>query len=150
MYMCLFCKIINREESAAIVYEDKSVIAFLDKYPLSPAHTLVVTKDHFDNFLQLDKEHISELSYATKIVATAVSKSVKATGMRILTNIGKSAGQVIFHVHVHIIPTWDSDLPIEFSEFEPRKEQTKEYYEMLKRVISENIKSIIEYTDKSR
>ncbi|ARM74995.1 HIT family protein [Acidianus manzaensis] len=148
--MCLFCNIIKGEEHAFIVYEDKNTMAFLDKYPLSPGHTLVVTKTHFDNFLQLDKEHLSQLSLATNIVANAISKSINASGMRILTNIGKSAGQVIFHVHVHIIPTWDSDLPKEFNEFEPRKEQTKEYYETLKRVISQNIKTIIADIDKYR
>lgn len=141
--MCIFCKIVKGEEKAYIVYEDETTMAFLDKFPLAPGHTLVVTKTHFDNFLMLDKKSAQDLAYATNIVANAISKALNASGMRILTNIGRSAGQVIFHVHVHIIPTWDEDFPEEFSRFEPRKEQPIEYYEYLKRVINQHLKLIL-------
>lgn len=141
--MCLFCRMVRGEEKAYIVYEDDTTMAFLDKFPIAPGHTLVITKTHFDNFLLLDRKSISDLAYATNIVANGVNKAVNASGVRILTNIGKSAGQVIFHVHFHVIPTWTDNLPKEFSQFEPRKEQPLTYYENLKRVISQNINFIL-------
>lgn len=141
--MCIFCKIVKGEERAYIVYEDETTMAFLDKFPLAPGHTLVITKAHFDNFLLLDRKNIYDLAYATNLVANAIRKALNASGIRILTNIGRSAGQVIFHVHIHIIPTWDEDFPEEFSKFEPRKEQPTEYYEYLKKVISQNLKLVL-------
>lgn len=141
--MCLFCKIVKKEESAYIVYEDEYTVAFLDKFPLAPGHTLVVTKEHFDDFLNTKKEYLEKLAFSSNIVSRAVKESVKSSGIRLLTNVGKSAGQVIFHVHIHIIPTWDGSYPEEFSYFEPRKEQRKEYYEFLQRVISQNVKNIL-------
>ncbi|EZQ02065.1 MULTISPECIES: HIT family protein [Acidianus] len=137
--MCLFCKIANSEESAYVIYDSEKVMAFLDKFPISPGHTLVITKAHFDDFLSTSDDYIIDLAKVTRELAKAVTKAVKANGVRVLSNVGKSAGQVIFHVHVHIIPTWDEEPPIEYSDFIPRKEQSKVYYEKLQMVINQNL-----------
>lgn len=140
--MCLFCNIINRELEGYIVYEDNLASAFLDKFPVTPGHTLVVPKKHYDNYLEADEETLSQLARVTKIVALGVMEAVKADGIRILTNIGESAGQVVFHLHLHVIPTWMKEYPSMFSSFKPRREQSKEYYELLQKIIRESVDKI--------
>ena len=142
--MCTFCKILNRQLTGYFVYEDKDFAAFLDKYPAAPGHTLVVTKEHFENYLEAPEEILSGLAKVVKIVAIGVKEAVKADGIRILTNVGESAGQVIFHLHVHIVPTWTNGYPEVFKDFMPRREMNVQYYESLQKVISELIKRIKE------
>ena len=138
--MCTFCKILNRQLPGYLVYEDSNFAAFLDKYPITPGHTLVVTKEHFENYLETPEEVLSELAKVVKLVAIGVKEAVKADGIRILTNIGESAGQVIFHLHVHIVPMWAEGYPEIFKDFIPRREQSIHYYETLQKIISESIK----------
>lgn len=140
--MCTFCKILNRQLDGYFVYEDEHFAAFLDKYPVAPGHTLVVPKEHFENYLETPEEVLSGLAKVVKIVSIAVKDAVKADGVRILTNVGESAGQVIFHLHVHIIPTWANDYPEIFKYFTPRREMSSQYYELLQKVINESVKMI--------
>ncbi|BFH72549.1 HIT family protein [Sulfurisphaera javensis] len=140
--MCLFCGIINKELEGFFIYEDNNYVAILDKYPISPGHTLVIPKKHFENYLDADDNTLSELAKVVKIVSLGVKDAVKADGLRILTNIGESAGQVIFHLHIHVIPTWEGDYPELFKSFKPRREQSKEYYELLQKIIRESIEKL--------
>jgi histidine triad (HIT) family protein len=140
--MCIFCDIVNDKLPSYIIYKNDYITAILDKFPLAPGHTLILSNEHYDNFLECPEKILCEISKMSKIVANAVISSVNADGARILTNIGKSAGQVIFHLHVHIIPSW-SDPPDEYKEFVARKEQPSTYYETLKKVISYNIQRVL-------
>ncbi|EWG07538.1 MAG: histidine triad nucleotide-binding protein [Candidatus Aramenus sulfurataquae] len=140
--MCIFCDIIHGKLEGYIIYRNKFATVILDKYPISPGHTLILSNTHYENFLEVSHEDICEISKVINAVAKAVKDSVNAEGIRVLTNVGKSAGQVIFHFHTHVIPTWD-DPPEEFKGFEPRKEQGKEYYESLKNVISYNLRKYL-------
>ncbi|AWR93477.1 HIT family protein [Acidianus brierleyi] len=140
--MCIFCDIVNDRLQSNVIYRNDYITVILDKFPLAPGHTLILSNEHYDNFLECPEKISCEIAKMSSIVAKAVISSVNADGARILTNIGKSAGQVIFHLHVHIIPSW-SDPPSEYKEFEPRKEQPLEYYETLKKVISYNIQRIL-------
>ncbi|QIW24941.1 HIT family protein [Sulfolobus sp. S-194] len=140
--MCTFCSIINRELEGYFVYEDDKFAAILDKYPVSLGHTLVIPKNHFENYLEADEDTLAELAKVVKLVSLGIKDAVKADGLRLLTNIGRSAGQVIFHLHVHIIPTWEGDYPDIFKGFKPRKEQEKEYYELLQKIIRESIENL--------
>lgn len=121
---CLFCRIVKGEEAAYIVYDDPNTVAFLDRYPIVPGHTLVVTKDHYRDFLSTPFEASAQLAGTTKKVSVAVKSAMKADGVRIFTNVGKSAGQVIFHVHVHILPSWENEPA--FINFRKRNEITPE------------------------
>jgi histidine triad (HIT) family protein len=138
--VCIFCNIIQGKDTAYIVYSDDNVVAFLDKYPITPGHTLVVPKNHYDNFLEIPDNVSFHLCSSVRKIAIAVKKALDADGVRILTNVGKSAGQVIFHSHFHIIPTWSHDPPI-LKNFVPRKEQPKEYYEYIQKAIIESLKN---------
>ncbi len=106
---CIFCKIIAGELPSYKVYEDDYSLAFLDIHPVHQGHTLVVSKKHYADFLQADTDTLTKLSGITKKVAKAVTEGVEADGCNVTTNNGHAAGQVIFHLHWHIIPRFEGD-----------------------------------------
>jgi histidine triad (HIT) family protein len=101
---CPFCKIVRKEAPASTVYEDEKVIAFMSIQPINVGHTLVVSKKHYENIYEIPEEEVAHLYKTVKKLAHAVKKAVDAEGIRIVQNNGEAAGQVIFHMHVHIIP----------------------------------------------
>ena len=101
---CIFCKIARKEAPANTVYEDEKVIAFLSIQPINIGHTLVVPKRHYENIYEIPEEEVTYLYKIVKKMASAVKKAVDAEGIRIVQNNGEAAGQVIFHLHVHVIP----------------------------------------------
>ena len=109
MSECAFCKIIRKEAPANIVYEDEQVAAFLSNRPVNIGHTLVVPKKHYENIYQIPEQEAAYLFKVAKRVAHAVHDSFKPEGIRIVQNNGEVAGQVVFHLHVHIIPMKPTD-----------------------------------------
>ena len=101
---CVFCKIAAKEAPAHVVYEDDKVIAFMSIQPINVGHALVVPKKHYENIYEISEEDVAYLYKIVKKIAHAVKKAVNAEGIRIVQNNGEAAGQVIFHMHVHIIP----------------------------------------------
>lgn len=101
---CIFCKIIRGELPSSKVYEDEQVVAFLDIHPVRPGHTLVVPKTHCQDFLDCDGEVGAQLMKAAQKVARAVVFGTQADGFNLGVNNGGAAGQVIFHLHLHVIP----------------------------------------------
>jgi histidine triad (HIT) family protein len=101
---CIFCQIIRREAPASIVYEDEQVAAFLSNRPVNAGHTLVVPKKHYANICEIAEEQAAYLFKVTTRVAKAVWAATSNEAIRIVQNNGKDAEQVIFHLHVHIIP----------------------------------------------
>ena len=101
---CIFCKIAAKEAPAHVVYEDETVIAFMSIPPINVGHTLVVPKKHYENIYEIPEDDIAYLYKIVKKVTHAVNKAVNAEGIRIVQNNGEAAGQVVFHMHVHIIP----------------------------------------------
>jgi histidine triad (HIT) family protein len=101
---CIFCQIIRKEASASLVYEDAQVVAFLSNRPVNEGHTLVVPKKHYENIYEIPEEDAAYLFKVTKRVAHAVKNAIDAEGIRIVQNNGWAAGQVIFHLHLHVIP----------------------------------------------
>jgi histidine triad (HIT) family protein len=113
---CTFCKIVRREETASIVYEDEKAMAFLSNRPVNTGHTLVIPKRHYENIFEIPTEEAAHLFKIVKNVASAVKKSENAEGIRIVQNNGEAAGQVIFHLHVHIIPMYAAQPPLHHRE----------------------------------
>jgi histidine triad (HIT) family protein len=104
MSECIFCQIIQKQLPASVVYEDEQVVAFLSNRPVNEGHTLVVPKKHYANIYEISEDETAYLFKIVKQVALAVRESVDAEGIRIVQNNGKAAGQVVFHLHVHVIP----------------------------------------------
>lgn len=101
---CIFCKIVRKEAPASIVYEDNHVIAFMSIQPANIGHTLVVPKTHYENIFDVPEDEHAYLYRVVKKIAHAVRGAMSAAGIRIVQNNGSAAGQVIFHLHVHVIP----------------------------------------------
>ena len=104
MSECIFCQIIRKQAPANIVYEDDQVVAFLSNRPVNEGHTLVVPKKHYENIYEILEEEAAYLFKIAKRVAHAVKDATGAEGIRIVQNNGEAAGQVVFHLHVHVIP----------------------------------------------
>ena len=106
---CVFCKIIRKELPANIVYENKDVIAFLSNRPVNEGHTLVVPKKHYIDIHDVPEAEAANLFGITKRIARSVRDAMIPAGIRIVQNNGAAAGQVVFHLHVHIIPLTPRD-----------------------------------------
>lgn len=103
---CIFCKIAQKKAPASIVYEDEKIIAFMSIQPINVCHTLVIPKNHYENIFKISEKEIAYLFTIVKKITHAVKIASGAEGIRIIQNNGKAAGQVIFHIHVHIIPMY--------------------------------------------
>ena len=101
---CIFCKIIDREIPSKIVFESNLNLAFLDIFPISRGHTIVIPKNHYVNLEDIPDDKLSELFKSVKKIATIIHNKLKIDGYNILQNNYKAAGQDINHIHVHIIP----------------------------------------------
>lgn len=115
---CIFCKIVKKEIPCAKVYEDDDVIAFLDISQTTKGHTLVVSKEHYDNILATPKDIMHRMMDVAQQIGQAQIQNLHAKGVNILTNCYAAAGQTVGHVHIHVIPRYkeNDNLTIEFRE----------------------------------
>ena len=105
---CLFCKIGRGEIPSHTLYEDENVKVFLDIFPVSKGHCLVIPKRHYELVMDIPEEEMSFLKKLPMILEN-LTKATGATGLNIVQNNGKDAGQVVDHVHFHIIPRFPDD-----------------------------------------
>lgn len=105
----IFEKIIAREIPAYIVYEDDLVISFLDITQATAGHTLVATKKPYKDLLEIEPDVLSHLILVTQKIAKAVYTVFQADGINLLNNNGETAGQTVFHYHMHILPRHKND-----------------------------------------
>ena len=105
----IFKKIIDKEIPAHIIYEDETVLAFLDISPATKGHTLIIPKTETANFLTADDQTICDVMLAAHKLAPILMKALKANGMNILSNANEIAGQTVMHFHVHLIPRYDEN-----------------------------------------
>lgn len=106
---CLFCKIIEGKIPCSKVYEDDDVLAFLDISQVTKGHTLVIPKEHYDNFLTVPKDVMHKVMDVAQRIGQADIAVLGAKGINILSNVNKEAGQSIYHFHVHVIPRYIAD-----------------------------------------
>ena len=104
---CIFCKIVRKQVPASIIYEDESVLAFLDIRPLNMGHTLVIPKAHYVDIFETPETELSCVYKVSKRISIAVKKTTRADGISIIQQNGKAAGQDIFHFHVHVVPRFE-------------------------------------------
>jgi histidine triad (HIT) family protein len=101
---CIFCKIVAGKIPCNKIYEDEVVLAFLDIGPISDGHTLVIPKQHFENLHACPPELLGQVSRCLGKIAKAAAAATDADGYNLLCNNGRAAGQLVNHVHFHIIP----------------------------------------------
>jgi histidine triad (HIT) family protein len=104
---CLFCKIANGETPTEFLYENEKLVVFRDIKPHAPVHVLIVPKKHIrsiNDLTEADREILSEMILTAK--AMAKQEGVSESGYKLLFNVERGGGQVIFHLHLHIIGGW--------------------------------------------
>ena len=101
---CIFCRIIKGDIPSCKIYEDDAVLAFLDIGPLSEGHCLVIPKQHYNRLEECPPAVVSALGTKLGSIAAAVIAAVEATGYNVFNNNGRCAGQLVEHVHFHIVP----------------------------------------------
>ncbi|MDD5163798.1 MAG: HIT family protein [Candidatus ainarchaeum sp.] len=121
---CVFCRVVKGEIPSARIFESNSVIAFLDIAPAARGHALVIPKKHFETISDVPERDLREMIVAVKNVASAVVDAAEADGFNIIQSNKQVAGQVIPHVHFHIIPRKEGDdLSFEWEHIELDKEE---------------------------
>lgn len=109
MSNCIFCRIASGEVSAALLLDTETVVSFLDINPVNPGHALVVPKRHVVGLLDLTDDELASTGSAVRRVAEAVKAATGWPAFNVLQNDGEAAGQVVPHVHFHIIPRAPDD-----------------------------------------
>lgn len=133
---CIFCKIISKEIPSKILYQNNDTIAFLDIFPISQGHTIVIPKKHYTNLETIPINELYEVIGAVKIVSNLIYKNLNIDGYNILQNNHKAAGQVINHFHIHIIPRSRGDG--KFKLIIPREQATEEELDQTLKIISDS------------
>ena len=113
---CIFCRILRKQAKASIVYEDETVMVFLDIQPLNIGHSLVIPKAHYVDIFDIPKDLLSQVHRTAKQVSFAIKKATSADGISIIQQNGKAAGQEIFHLHVHVVPWFEGQKLPSFSD----------------------------------
>jgi histidine triad (HIT) family protein len=106
---CVFCKIATGQIPATKIFEDEIILAFLDIGPVSDGHTLVIPKQHSEKLDDCPVDQLAQISSRLGKIAKAVSVGMNSDGYNVLCNNGRAAGQLVKHLHFHIIPRRTGD-----------------------------------------
>lgn len=106
---CVFCKMVREEIPVARIYEDEVVLAFLDIGPVSDGHTLVIPKQHCPSLEDCPDDLVARVCTRLGKIAEAVVAGIQCEGYNVLCNSGRAAGQLVDHLHFHIIPRNSGD-----------------------------------------
>lgn len=110
---CIFCKIVAGAAPAAPVAEEERALAFLDIFPVSEGHTLVIPKAHAENILEIDDASIRAVAGLARRVARALHAEFEPDGLAVYQANGQAAGQTVWHYHVHLMPRRSGE-PMQF------------------------------------
>ncbi len=101
---CVFCKIVAGEIPSDILYQDEEVIAFRDINPIAPTHLLIVSKKHIPSLLHLTDAEVPLIGHMAKVAnQLAREYGVAESGYRLVINCGKEGGQLVPHLHMHLL-----------------------------------------------
>lgn len=106
---CIFCKIIKGEIPSTKIYEDGDVLVFMDIGPVVKGHTLVIPKTHHNPLMDTPPDVLQKLITVVQKIARAQKKGLDADGINVSQANGAAAGQVIPHIHFHVIPRFTAD-----------------------------------------
>lgn len=101
---CIFCKIVNKEIPAKIIFEDKDILAFFDIHPLAPVHVLIIPKKHIvsmNDVTETDIKLLGKMIVKAKDIAKELQ--ISEGGYKLLIRTGKDGGQEVAHIHLHLI-----------------------------------------------
>jgi histidine triad (HIT) family protein len=106
---CIFCKIISGEIPCEKIWEDENFISFADNFPVGKGHTLVLPKKHFEKLSDVENKISEKFIFAIQNVGKILMEKYGCDGFNVVLNNGKSAGQIVPHVHFHLLPRKKGD-----------------------------------------
>ncbi len=106
---CVFCEILQGERPGSFVYQDDTVVAMLDLYPVHGGHTLILPRRHVTDLASCPIDLAGRLFEMSARLAPAVAAAVGAPGFNVWTANGRVAGQEVFHLHLHVLPRFEDD-----------------------------------------
>lgn len=106
---CIFCRIANGEIPSKTLYEDENFRVILDLGPATKGHALILPKDHYANLYELPDEVAAQVMKLAKKMAVQVTEKLGCDGLNLVQNNGETAGQTVFHFHLHLIPRYRED-----------------------------------------
>jgi len=106
---CIFCKIVDGNIAARIISQDDNAMAFLDAFPLSEGHALIIPKKHYSKIQDMSRGHSSAIFGLLRTVTAPIEEALGVKASTIAIHNGIEAGQEISHVHIHIIPRISGD-----------------------------------------
>lgn len=109
---CIFCKIANGDIPSKTLYEDDECRVILDLGPATKGHALILPKNHYADLFELPENEAEHVMVIAKRMATQMVKNLQCDGFNLVQNNGETAGQTVFHFHMHLIPRykWDNQL----------------------------------------
>ncbi|MDO4333354.1 MAG: HIT family protein [Eubacteriales bacterium] len=106
---CIFCKIANGSIPSKTLYEDEQFRVILDMGPAAKGHALILPKEHFANLYELPEEWCGKAFCLAKKMAEQMTQKLDCDGFNLVQNNGETAGQTVFHFHIHMIPRYQED-----------------------------------------
>lgn len=106
---CIFCKIVSGDIPSRKIYEDEAHLAFLDIFPASKGHSLVIPKVHHADIHSMDRESYGAIAAVAKDVADLLLEKLGSEGTTIMQMNREAGWQTVFHAHIHVIPRWSGD-----------------------------------------
>ncbi|MBQ8039617.1 MAG: HIT family protein [Lachnospiraceae bacterium] len=132
---CIFCKIAAGEIPSKTIYEDDKFRVILDLGPATKGHALILPKNHYANLYELPEETAGDVMKLAKKMATVMTEKLGCQGFNLMQNNGETAGQTVFHFHMHLIPRYENDgQEINWKPGSPTQEELEE----IKNLITEN------------
>ncbi len=106
---CIFCKIANGEIPSKTLYEDDAFRVILDLGPAAKGHALILPKEHYENLYELPDKTAAGAMLLAKKMAALMKEKLGCDGLNLIQNNGETAGQTVFHFHMHLIPRYKDD-----------------------------------------
>src|SRR5690242_10195890 len=101
---CIFCKIVQGEIPSTVVFQNDEIMAFRDINPVAPTHVLIVPRQHITSTADIDEQTVSLVGRMVQVAAQiARSENVETSGYRLITNTGPDSGQIVNHLHLHLL-----------------------------------------------
>ena len=125
---CVFCKIVAKEITSALVAEDEKAIAFMDIMPARKGHVLIVPKRHSGTMIDVPLDDLMAMTNLVQRISMAVQKAIQPPGLSIVQLNGAASGQTVFHIHFHVIPRQVGDgLAMKWSHESYRQGEMEQY-----------------------
>ncbi len=124
---CIFCKIANGEIPSKTIYEDDDFRAILDLGPAAKGHTLILPKEHSKDLFELPDATAQKVFSLAKKLSAQLKEKLNCDGLNVVQNNGETAGQTVFHFHMHLIPRYkDDNQTIGWKPGQPTQEELEE------------------------